>query len=159
MGLSSEVQHALIAPLRRICEDTRCILIVQGGSQRELERAIRSEAAGVLCGDGSTRELWTAIESVRSGRRYLPRALEQILLDRIRLGSDARTGSFGSLTDRERTILHRIGEGDSNVEIAAALGLSRRTVDTHRTRLMHKLGIHKTAALVRFAVREGFIEA
>ena len=147
MGLTSEVQLALIAPLRRICENTCCIVIVPGGSQRELERAIRSEADGILCGDGSTRELWTAIESARSGRRYWPRALEQSLLERIRLGS------------RERTILHLIGEGDSNVEIAAALGLSRRTVDTHRTRLMHKLGIHKTAGLVRFAVREGFVEA
>lgn len=159
MGLADEVQHALIASLRRICEDTRCILIVRGGSQREFERAIRSEAAGVLCGDGSTRELWTAIESVRSGRRYWPHALEQSLLDRIRLGSGARTGSFNSLTDRERTILHLIGQGESNLEIAAALGVSRRTVDTHRTRLMRKLGIHKTAALVRFAVREGLVEA
>ena len=158
-GLTDEVQHALIASLRRICEDTRCILIMRAGSHRELERAIRSEAAGVLCGDSSARELWAAIESVRRGRRFWPHALEQGLLDRLRLGSGARAGVFSTLTGRERTVLHHIGRGESNVEIAAALGLSRRTVDTHRTRLMRKLGIHKTAALVRFAVREGLVEA
>jgi len=159
MGLADEAQHALIAPLRRICEDTRCILIVRAGSERQLERAIRSEADGVLCDDGSTQDLWAAIESVRGGRRYWPHGLEQSLLDRLRVGADARIRPCTSLTDRERTILHRIGDGESNVEIAAALGLSRRTVDTHRTRLMRKLGIHKTAALVRFAVREGLVEA
>jgi DNA-binding NarL/FixJ family response regulator len=134
-------------------------LIVHGASNRELERAIRSQADGVLCGDSSTRELWAAIESVRSGRGYYPRAFEQSLLDRLRVGSGASTRSFNSLTERERTILRRIGRGDSNLEIASALGLSRRTVDTHRTRLMRKLGVHKTAALVRFAVREGLVEA
>jgi len=159
MGLTAEAQHALIAALRRICEDTRCIVIVRDGSYRELERAIRSEAAGVLCGDSSAQELSAAIESVRRGRRFWPHALEQSLLDRLQLGSGARTGSINSLTDRERTILHLIGRGGSNVEIARVLGVSRRTVDTHRTRLMRKLGIHKTAALVRFAVREGLVEA
>ncbi len=154
MGLSDEAQHALITSLRRVWEDTRCILIMRGGSQRELERASRSEATGIVCGDRSTHELWAAIETVRSGRRYWPRAL-----DRLRVGSDAKTGSFDLLTNRERTILRLIGRGESNPEIAGALGLSRRTVDAHRTRLMRKLGIHKTAALVRFAIREGLVEA
>lgn len=157
MGLTDEAQHALIADLRRIWQDTRCILIVREESQREFERAVRSPAAGILFGDNSAEELREAIDSVRSGRRYWPRAFEQGLVDRLRPG--AGTGSLTPLTDRERTILHRIGEGESNLEIATALGLSRRTVDTHRTRLMRKLGIHKTAALVRFAVREGIVEA
>jgi DNA-binding NarL/FixJ family response regulator len=159
MGLSDEAQHALIASLRQIWEGTRCILIMRGASHRELERALRSTADGILLGDSSAQELWAAIESVRSGRRYWPRTLEQGLVDRLRPGFAAKTGSFGALTNRERTILHLIGEGESNLEIAATLGLSRRTVDTHRTRLMRKLGIHKTAALVRFAVREGLIDA
>src|SRR5207245_1234575 len=116
-----------------------------------------SEAAGILCGDDSTRELDAAIEAVHSGRRYLPHVLEQSLVKRLHSGTAA--SARVSLTDRERTILHLIGEGESNVEIASGLGLSRRTVDTHRTRLMRKLGLHKTAALVRFAVREGFVEA
>ena len=158
MGLTAGAQQALITSLRQICEDTRCILILRDGSRRDLERAIGS-GAGVLCGESSARELWAAIESVCRGRRFWPDALEQSLLARLRLGSSTKTGLFNSLTDRERTILHLVGRGGSNVEIAAELGLSPRTVDTHRTRLMRKLGIHKTAALVRFAVREGLVEA
>lgn len=59
----------------------------------------------------------------------------------------------------EYTILNRIGMGRSNGQIATELGLPRGMVHTHRTRLMRKLGVHNTAGLVRFAVREGLIEA
>jgi len=72
--------------------------------------------------------------------------------------SDPAPSSLPALTRREVAVLTRIGAGFTNREIAEALGISRRTVDSHRTRLMRKLGIKKTAGLVRFAVREGLIE-
>ena len=158
-GIGEEAQHGLVTGLRSIWPDTRCIMIVRGGSERELEKAMRSQASGVLLGNNSAEELWLAIELVRQGGRYWSRALEEGIVDRLRSGSSSNPGSFSSLTEREREILQLVGEGESNAEIAAALGLSRRTVDTHRTRLMRKLHIHKTAALVRFAVREGVVEA
>jgi two-component system, NarL family, response regulator NreC len=59
------------------------------------------------------------------------------------------------LTSREREILQRIAEGQTTKEIASRLGLSIKTVESHRTRLMHKLDIHETATLVRYAIRRG----
>ena len=61
------------------------------------------------------------------------------------------------LTDRERQLYHLLAEGQSNKEIAARLGLSLHTVETHRTRIMEKLGVHSIAELVPGAVRRGLI--
>jgi two-component system invasion response regulator UvrY len=158
-GLADDARHDLLDRLVRACAHTRCIVIVRGESHGEVARAIVSRAAGILCGESSAQELWAAIESADRGTQYVCRTLQQGLLASLRLGPNPRIGSFCSLTNRERTILSRIGLGESNREIAAELGLSRRTVDTHRTHLMRKLGIHNTAGLVRLAVRERLIEA
>jgi DNA-binding CsgD family transcriptional regulator len=63
------------------------------------------------------------------------------------------------LTDRERQVLQLIAEGKTTKEVAEILGLSVKTADSHRTRIMQKLEIHETASLVRYAVRRGFIKA
>jgi DNA-binding NarL/FixJ family response regulator len=157
-GLADDERYDLLACLTRSVR-TGCIMILRGESWSEVERATRSIAIGILCMDSSAQELWTAIESAERGNRFICRSLQQQLFASIRVGANARIGSADPLTKREHTILHRIGMGGSNREIAAELGLSRRTVDTHRMRLMRKLGVHNTAGLVRVAVREGLIEA
>ena len=65
---------------------------------------------------------------------------------------------LNTLTDREREVLLLIAEGLSSREIAERLGVSLKTVDTHRSNLMQKLDIHKASGLVRFAVREGLVQ-
>jgi len=62
------------------------------------------------------------------------------------------------LTDREREVLQLIAEGLSSKEIAGLLGVSLKTVDSHRSNLMEKLDIHKVSGLVRFAIRVGLVE-
>ncbi len=62
------------------------------------------------------------------------------------------------LTDREREVLQLIAEGLSSKEIANMLGVSLKTVDSHRSNLMEKLDIHKVSGLVRFAIRAGLVE-
>jgi len=158
-GLDGDVRHDLLDRLVQACARTRCIVIVRGESRIEVGRAIGSRAVGVLCGESSAQELWAAIESADGESRYVCRSLQLSVLAALRLGTNPKAGSFSSLTNLERTILNRIGLGGSSPEIATELGLPRRTVDTHRTRLMRKLGIHNTAGLVRFAVRERLIEA
>ena len=63
------------------------------------------------------------------------------------------------LTERERQVVTLIAEGNSTKEVAARLGISVKTADCHRTRIMDKLNVHQTANLVRYAIRQGFIEA
>jgi DNA-binding CsgD family transcriptional regulator len=72
----------------------------------------------------------------------------------------SNTGKSGThLTLRERQVLQLIAEGKSTRDIAAVLGISVKTAESHRTRLMQKLDIHETASLVRYAVRHGIVEA
>ena len=69
----------------------------------------------------------------------------------------ARLSGLAALTPREREVLRLIAEGLSGKEIAATLGVSAKTIETHRSRIMEKLGIHKVSGLVRFAIREGLL--
>ena len=64
----------------------------------------------------------------------------------------------GQLSVRERQVLQLVSEGHSTKKIAALLGISVKTADTHRTKVMEKLDIHQTAGLVRYAIRNGLIE-
>jgi len=143
--------------LVEIAPDLRWIAIALDPSRATLDLAVRSGAAGLLCITSSAEELWSAIDAVLESRHHMADAFRQ------GRGAESRAGptdaSGARLTQRERAVLRWIGEGSSNAEIAEQLGVSRRTVDTHRTRMMRKLGIHKTAGLVRYAVREGLVEA
>jgi DNA-binding NarL/FixJ family response regulator len=145
----------LLRRLEECAPGIRTIVIAHDETSASLDLAVRSGAMALL-GCGSTRlELREALECVLAGRRYVAPRLRESLIGSI---VERRSSATTSLTKRERVVLQRIGEGDSNQEIAERLGVSRRTVDTHRTRLMRKLDIHKTAGLVRYAVREGLVE-
>ena len=135
----------------------RCVVFAHDDSRLAIDRALGSGAAGLLGSGSSIEELWKALDAVLAQRTYVSPGFKQRLIDARR--PDATEAAPCQLTKRERSVLQRIGEGESNKEIAAKLGVSQRTVDTHRARLMRKLGIHKTAGLVRYAVREGLVEA
>ncbi len=137
---------------------TKFVVIVGEGGHGELDRMTGSRVLGLLGHGSSGAELLEAIECAASGRRYVSAALEDQLVCGVRSGGKGEARG-NLLTAREKTVLRMIGEGESNRGIAAKLGVSTRTVDTHRLRLMSELGIHKTAGLVRIAIREGFVEA
>jgi two-component system, NarL family, nitrate/nitrite response regulator NarL len=158
LGFADEERANAVDRIRRASADTACIVIVRGGRRLELERAVRSEAAGILSSDSPCSELWSAIESALAGRRYLSPFLEPEVLSSLRSGT-GKVRRARALTPRERTILYRITQGQSHRKIAADLGLSRRTVDVHRLKLKQKLGLNRTAQLVRFAIREGLADA
>jgi len=158
MDLPDGSARELVEKLSSENGSTRSIVVVKHGRHAELNQAICSRAMGLLGESSSAEELQKAIESITAGRRYVSNALERSLLASFRLSPRAAGDLCSLLTARERTVLRMIGEGDSNRRIAERLGVSTRTIDTHRLRMMRKLGIHKTAGLVRFAIREGLVE-
>ena len=154
----------LIERLRSLRPALRCIVVVGAAGHAPFDPTLLVSASGLVSERDAWRDLQTAIDAVCEGRRYVSRALQPVLRPTVWQTPSARSGSPGALTPRvltprERTVLRLIGSGASNREIASGLGLSVRTVDTHRTRLMRKLGTRKTAGLVRLAIREGLIEA
>jgi len=122
-------------------------------------RALDAGARGYLIKDNADDELENAIRSVAAGRPYFSREIADTLLeDHVHvMRKQGVTESYDLLTEREREVLHLLAEGKSNKEAAAVLNLSPYTVDTHRTNLMQKLGLHNTAEIVLYAVRNAII--
>lgn len=122
-------------------------------------RALNNGARGYLLKDNADDELETAILSVAAGRPFFSRAIADTLLeDHVRvMRKEGVTDSYNLLTEREREVLHLLAEGKSNKEAAAVLNLSPYTIDTHRTNMMQKLGLHNTAEIVLYAVRKAII--
>jgi DNA-binding NarL/FixJ family response regulator len=136
---------------------TRCLALSMHESRDYVEQALRAGAMGYVVKSSAGKELIDAIEAVRAGRSYLSPAVAQQVVDAIARPGDAGCSGLAMLTGREREVLLLIAEGHSSKEIARLLGVSLKTVESHRANLMEKLDIHKVSALVRFAIRAGLV--
>jgi two-component system, NarL family, response regulator NreC len=119
--------------------------------------ALRAGASAYVLKSAGCAELIAAIRAAGSGERYLTSALTEKVIAGVVEPSADRSQPLGLLTAREREILQRLAEGSSAKEISRELHISVRTVDTHRSTIMRKLGIRKIAGLVRLAIREGIM--
>jgi DNA-binding NarL/FixJ family response regulator len=112
-------------------------------------------AGGYVLKESAGRELLDAIRTVHAGRLYLGKPLADDLL--ARLMSDVGEDSLSRLSARERQVLQLIAEGNSVVDIAHKLCLSRKTVETYRERTKEKLGLKGLAGLIKFAIQENVV--
>ena len=127
-------------------------------SRTYVEQVLRAGAAGYVVKSSAACDLLQAIDAVNTGQSYLSPTITQQVVDAIARPDDAAPSGVAMLTDREREVLQLIAEGLSSKEIAKVLGVSLKTVDSHRSNLMDKLDIHKVSGLVRFAIRAGLVE-
>jgi len=133
------------------------VLILSMHSNREtVMRIIKAGARGYVLKDAATEELVRAIESVNSGESFFSPAVARIALNQFVSEAD-RSDPFSRLSDREREVLRLIADGKSNKEIAQALGIGVRTIETHRERVMQKLNVHSVAGLTKVALAHGLI--
>lgn len=128
----------------------RVIALSMHGDAEHVQRALQAGAAGYLLKESAAAEVVAAVRAVHAGRRYLSIAV--MAHARRRAGT---TTPLASLSARERQVLQLVVEGRTSAEIGAALHLSRKTVDTYRSRLMRKLGVDDLPALVKFAIQHG----
>lgn len=144
--------------MRRPHKRVRWIALTEKRARPELERIMHSGPAGIVSMDGSARSLGEAVRRVHVGHSYVSNDIASLLISAsLSLLTDRKDAL--SLSHRECEVLRLIAQDCSSREIAIRLDISRRTVETHRARLMGKLGFRKTAQLVRFAVREGLVRA
>jgi DNA-binding NarL/FixJ family response regulator len=119
----------------------------------------RLGAKGYVFKDSPPSELVKAIETVYHGDFFFsPRASDQLLRAFLRDESVASPKASVRLTKREREILILIVDGMKNLQIATRLGVTERTIETYRHRLMQKLNVRSVAGLIRFAISEGITE-
>lgn len=122
--------------------------------------AVRAGADGYVLKDVGPAELRNAVEAVHAGKEYFAdRVTHQLSVAlRTELERERRQGRLEQLTGREREVLLRVADGRTNREIAEEFGISPRTVETHRERVMAKLRIRTVAGLTRFVVENGIGE-
>ncbi len=135
------------------------IMLSMYSDEGYLVRSLSAGARGYLLKDAAEVDLVRAIETVAQGKPFFSPAIAQTLLeDYMRsLNQKGLQDSYDLLTPREKEVLQLLAEGKTNKDVSALLDLSLYTVETHRTNLMQKLGLHNTAELVLYAVRKKII--
>jgi DNA-binding NarL/FixJ family response regulator len=138
---------------------TAVLILSMHSDERYVSRAVRSGALGYLLKDSVEDGLIRAVEQIHRGQPYFSPAVAKTLQERECRDPKLREidDLYESLTERERQLYHLLAEGNSSKQIAARLGISVHTVETHRTRIMDKLEIHGLAELVLSAVRRGIV--
>jgi DNA-binding NarL/FixJ family response regulator len=139
--------------------DAKVIILSMHVTEEYVLQAMRAGAKGYLLKDSATVELELALRAVMKGETYLSPSVSRHVVDGFVRGKAGEEGSPELLTPRQREILQLIAEGHTTKEIAVKLNLSTKTVETHRTQLMDRLGIHDVAGLVRYAIRVGLVTA
>jgi DNA-binding NarL/FixJ family response regulator len=134
---------------------TNTILLTQHGEDQYVSEALAAGVKGYVLKSQVASDLLQAIRQVSRGQVYLSPGVSRAVMDAYRSKSE-RPGD--PLSARERQVLQLIAEGKSTKDVASLLGISVKTAESHRTRLMQKLDIHETASLVRYAVRRGIVE-
>ncbi|MBI4300766.1 MAG: response regulator transcription factor [Chloroflexi bacterium] len=145
--------------IKQTWPDVHILVLTMHDSDEHFFQVLHAGASGYFVKGGSSSELVAALRTVRQGDVFLYPSMAKKLMDdymkRVRTGKDRE--SYDGLTEREREILKLIAEGRTNHEIAELLVLSPGTVQTHRARIMAKLGLHSRTELVKFALRRGII--
>jgi DNA-binding NarL/FixJ family response regulator len=117
--------------------------------------ALAAGALGYFGKEQSIEDLLCAIRTVADGRTYLPPGISAEDIEvRLRRG---RMGPLGLLSGREREVFELLVRGFNNEDVASHLGISRRTVETHRSRILRKLHVHSAVELIRLAARHGLL--
>jgi len=157
----------------QVSPGTKVIVVSVHTDPQSVLAAIDAGASGYLSKDASTAELDVAVRAVVRGGTFLSPTISRHVLDdyrrRLADGPETPPGEIqpgaaerallARLTPRQREILQLLAEGASSRKMARSLGLSIKTIETHRSQLMQRLDIHDVAGLVRFAIRAGLVRA
>jgi DNA-binding NarL/FixJ family response regulator len=142
---------------------TQVLVLTMHRSEELAHQVVRAGAKGYVLKSDADRELVAAVDSLQRRRSFRSPSLETPALDGRSGGQgEEGTGGWGDLTDltpREREIVQLVAEGRSSKVVAAELGISVKTVESHRTNVMRKLRIRSVSQLVRYAVRNGLVQA
>jgi DNA-binding NarL/FixJ family response regulator len=148
---------------RRILRDsprTQVLVLTMHHSEELAHQVMQAGARGYVLKSDADRELIAAVESLQRRRVFLtPNLARPSSLDPDIPRQESVAGGWSELTSREREIVQLVAEGRSSKEVAAALTISVKTVESHRTNIMRKLRIRSVGQLVRYAVRNGIVQA
>lgn len=147
------------AELKALLPDTAILILTMHDDDEYLFRAIHAGAAGYVLKNAPHEELLTAIRSIAKGDAYLyPTATKRLMkeyVDRMQRGDSGDL--FHALSEREREVLSLTAKGYANREIAEMLVISVKTVETHKSNVMEKLGLKSRPELIKYAMKKGLL--
>jgi two-component system, NarL family, nitrate/nitrite response regulator NarL len=147
---------AVTERLRQEAPQVKVLVLSVHSNKEYIFRIIQAGAHGYISKEAPPEELLKAIESVFAGEPFFSPEIARAALNQL-VSSGGKKEPFAQLTAREREVLALIAEGRSNKEIATALGIGVRTIETHRERIMRRLDIHSVAGLTKFAIANGVV--
>jgi DNA-binding NarL/FixJ family response regulator len=144
---------------RRICADNPRVKVVALSTHRDkryVHHMLEAGASGYVLKIGAHDELLRAVRAAALGRTYLSPEIAGLVVERS-TGADPGRGvsAYSLLGAREREVLQLVSEGKTSGETAKQMNISIKTVETHRRNIAQKLGLHGTAELTKYAIREG----
>ena len=142
--------------IQRAHKDTQVVLLTMRAEDHLMAAALRGGIRAYVLKSQAAEDLVLAIRAVARHQIYLSPGLSRFVVDAYLNGESAPADP---LAPRERQVLQLVAEGKTSKEIAVVLGLSTKTADSYRARVMEKLDIHEIAGLVRYAIRQGIVEA
>ena len=146
------------AQLRKEQPEVRILILSSHTDKRSVLRAVRAGVAGYLVKTSLSSELEAAVNAIMKGDTYLSPAISSHVMSGLsRVGASESESRLESLSPRQREVLQMLAEGRTTKEIAFVLGLSVKTVETHRSAIMERLDIRHLAGLVLFAADHGLV--
>jgi len=148
----------VVRRLREALPETRVLVLTMHQEDEYVLQAVRVGAAGYMVKDCAASELLAAVRSLHAGRGYFGPQAAKALAEQLQHPERDLGDPYGQLTAREREVFHLLAEGLTTKEIARQLGISTKTAENHRARVLAKLGVRNTAELVRYALRKGLLD-
>jgi len=152
MDISMPVMGGLEATRQLVerCPSSKVVIFSMHATIEHCNQAVRAGASGYVLKESATEEVVAAVHAVHVGRRFI----SPKITERFQPAFDTAS-PIDSLSRREREILQLVAEGHRSAKIASLVHLSRKSVETYRSRMMHKLGMRGLCDLVKFAIRNG----
>jgi DNA-binding NarL/FixJ family response regulator len=150
-----------LAATRQILKDDerqKVIILTVTDSEQVIREVLAAGARGFVLKSDAARDLIAAVEALQKDRTFFTPRVGQMVVSGYLNGHSQPEPIIPTLTPREREVVQLLAEGKSTKEVAAILGLSTKTAETHRSNIMRKLGIHSVSELVMYAVRNNIVQ-
>lgn len=144
--------------IMKIKPESKVVMLSMYDDRVSVEKSLKAGARGFIVKVSTADEIVDAINEVSAGRFYLCSKVSKYIVQGFLGKSTARKRDVTGLTPKEKEVLQLIAEGYSSKQIAKTFNLSLNTIHVHRNNIMKKLGIHKQAELVRYAIKEGIAQ-
>jgi DNA-binding NarL/FixJ family response regulator len=153
---------AVARQIRKVSPETKVLIFSVHDSEPIIREALDAGADAYICKSDLDRDLLEAVGAVLANKKFFGAKLTEFAVERYFKTSGttaSTTRSRSEITPRQRDVLRLLAEGKANKEVAALLGISVKTVETHRNAIMRRLELHSFSDLVRYAVRNRLVEA